>query len=322
MGGKGKETVNRSIPAFPALPALPALVLTLAVALAVVSPAADGPTLTDVLARMGDYVVRYEAELSGIVAEEHYSQDSSDSDTRGRVGPSHRELKSDLLMVRAEGRDGYGFVQFRDVYEVNGESVRDRSERLLKLFVNPTAAARDRAREIMRESSRYNIGRIERNVNVPVLALSFMHPRYIDRFRFKMETEGAGTPKGMPSASTFSLRVDVRVLSFRETGEPPLIDSRDRNGSARTYGRIWVEPDTGRILMTQLNIDTPTVRSNIQVSYQSEPVVGFLVPVEMHEQYLLSRVGYYRMTGVARYGNFRQFTVQTNESITPPKDLP
>jgi hypothetical protein len=205
------------------------------------------------------------------------------------------------------------------VFEVNGQSVRDRSERLTKLFVTTSsAAARNQALEIMRESSRYNIGRVERNVNVPVLALSFLHPRYHPRFKFTMDAEPAGVPKGMPNASNFSLSVDVRVLHFREVGEPPLVDSRDRNGQARTHGRAWVEPDSGRVLMTELNIDTPTVRSTIQVSYQSEPVIGFLVPIEMREQYNMPRRNY-RMSGAATYSNFRQFVVKTDESIVPPK---
>ena len=287
-------------------------------ALAAAASAADKPTLDDVLARVGDYVVRYERELSGIVAEEHYTQATDMSD---RPYLTHRELKSDLLLVQAQGRDGRGFIQFRDVFEVDGESVRDRSERLVKLFVNPTVASRDEALAIMRESSRYNIGSVERNVNVPVLALSFMHPRYQPRFKFTMDAESAGVPRGMPKASNFSVSVDVRVLNFSEIGTPPLIDSRDRRGAAKSHGRVWVEPDTGRILMTELNIDTPTVRSTIQVSYQSEPVVGFLVPVEMRERYVMPKQNY-QMTGTATYGNFRQFTVKTNESIGPPKDVP
>jgi len=152
-----------------------------------------------------------------------------------------------------------------------------------------------------------------------VLTLSFMHPRYQRRFKFTMDTESAGVPRGMPKASNFTMSVDVRVLNFKETGTPPLIDSRDPKGPAQCHGRVWVEPDTGRILMTEIDIDTPTVRSTIQVSYQSEPVVGFLVPVEMRERYLMPRRNY-QVTGTATYDNFRQFTVKTDESIAPPKE--
>src|SRR4249919_2342377 len=235
--------IRFSPPRLPARPAWPALLLVALLA-ATSSTAADRPpTLTDVLARVGDYVVRYENELSGIVAEEHYFQVGDISD---RPQLTRRELKSDLLLVRAEGLDGEGFIQFRDVFEVDGDAVRDRSERLVKLFMNPTVASKNRASEIMRESSRYNIGSIDRNVNVPVLALSFMHPRYQPHFKFTMDAAGAGVPKGMPRASNFAIAVDVRVLSFREVGSPPLIDSRDRRGAARSQGRVWVEPDTGR----------------------------------------------------------------------------
>jgi hypothetical protein len=314
MAMKAFSPARRARLASPARPVL--LVLLLA---ATLSSAADRPpTLTDVLARVGDYVVRYETELSGIVAEEHYSQIGDISD---RPQLTRRELKSDLLLVRAEGVDGEGFVQFRDVFEVDGEAVRDRSERLVKLFMNPSVAAKNRAGEIMRESSRYNIGNIERNVNVPLLALSFMHPRYQPHFKFTMDDAGAGVQKGMPKASNFTIAVDVRVLTFREVGSPPLIDSRDRRGVARSQGRVWVEPDTGRVLMTEITIETPTVDSTMQVSYQSEPLLGFLVPVEMREQYF-ARKRNYRLSGTATYGNFRQFTVRTDEAIVPPKGLP
>lgn len=279
---------------------------------------ADKPSVTDVLARVGDYVVRYERELSGIVAEERYAQTADIAD---RPQLTHRELKSDLLLIQAQGRDGQGFIQFRDVFEVDGDSVRDRTERLVTLFVNPSTASRDQAFAIMRESSRYNIGSVERNVNVPVLALSFMHPRYQPRFKFTMDSEGAGVPRGMPKASNFSLSVDVRVLHFREVGSPPLIDSRNSKVPAKSHGRVWVEPDTGRILMTELNIDTSSVESTIQVSYQSEPLVGFLVPIEMRERYAMPKRAY-QLTGTATYGNFRHFTVKTNETIAAPKDLP
>jgi hypothetical protein len=299
-----------------------AVLLAAAAALAdIAAPAANGrgPSTKEVLERVGGYVVRYETVLSGIVSEEHYVQQADASD---RPHITHRELKSDLLLVNAQGHDGAGFVQFRDVFEVDGDQVRDRSQRLERLFVNPTTASRTLAAEIMHESARYNIGSVERNVNVPVLALSFMHPRYQPRFKFTMDAESAGVPSGMPKAGTFSLSVEVRVLTFRETGDdPPLVDSRDPKGRARTRGRIWVEPETGRILMTEIEIDTPTVESVTQVSYQSEPLLGFLVPVEMRETYLMPKRNY-RMTGTATYGNFRQFTVKTEESVASPKDLP
>jgi hypothetical protein len=275
------------------------------------------PVLNDVLARIGDYVNRYERELSGIVAEEHYRQDS---DALDRPFLTHRDLKSDLLLVRASGAEGEAYVQFRDVYEVDGDPVRDRGERLLKLFLEPSSSALQQAGQIMSESSRYNIGSIERNINVPLLALMFMHPTYQRRFKFSMSTEDRSVPKGLPRSGHFTVSVDVRVVSFKETSSPTIVRG-DGNAEARSHGRVWVDPGTGRILMTELIVESAVVVTTIQVSYQAEPLVGFLVPVEMHETYVIPKRKY-RIEGTATYGNFRQFTVKTNEKVQSVKDQP
>ena len=282
--------------------------------------AADRPlALHDVLARVGDYVTRYERDLSRIVAEEHYIQDGDPSD---RPFLTHLEIKSDLWLVRAVGVEGY--VQFRDVFEVDGQPVRDRSERLLKLFLDPSAATTRQAGQIMAESSRYNLGgRIRRNINVPFLALMFMHPSNRSRFKFAMSAGDRGVPNGMPQSGHFAVSIDVRVLSFRETGSPTLVhDPEHPRRDARSHGRVWVEPDTGRVLMTELVVQSAGVRSLTQVSYQSEPLVGFLVPVEMREEYELSKPSDYRIEGTATYSNFRQFTVKATEHIGSAKEAP
>ncbi len=74
------------------------------------------PTLETVLVRAGLYVIELQRQLSGIVAEEDYVQDvkPSISGTFWRVSSRvHRELKSDLLLVRPVGSNRW--MQFRDV---------------------------------------------------------------------------------------------------------------------------------------------------------------------------------------------------------------
>ena len=104
-------------------------------AFAGVAPAAaQEPSLTTVLQRAGAYVALVERGVSGIVAEERYGQQwtvlprgMSTNEQR------HRELVSDLLIVKLESA---GLVtQFRDVFDVDGAPVRDRDERLMKLFL-------------------------------------------------------------------------------------------------------------------------------------------------------------------------------------------
>ena len=151
----------------------------------------------------------------------------------------------------------------------------------------------------------------------------FMHPRSQTHFKFTMSEGDRGVPEGLPQSGHFSVSTDVRVMSFRETGSPTIIRDPERQGATRDrIGRVWVEPDTGRVLMTELMVDAAGVRSLTQVSFQSEPLVGFLVPIEMREEYKLSGPIAYRIEGTATYSNFRQFTVKAREPSGSRKDPP
>ena len=84
-------------------------------------------------------------------------------------------------------------MTFRDVYEVNGQKVRDRDARLEALFMNPDDSILGRAEAIRRESARFNLGPAYRDINVPTLALVMLHPlpgRDVRRTR----AAGGGSP--------------------------------------------------------------------------------------------------------------------------------
>jgi hypothetical protein len=276
-----------------------------------VAAADDRPPLQTILDRASDYVVRFENTIQGIVAEERYVQDSDKSD---RPFVTHRELKSDLLLVRAEGSD-FGYAQFRDVFEVDGDAVRDRTDRLTKLFINQSLSAHKLASEIMNESARYNIGMVERNINVPLIGLMLLDPMHRARFKYSVNTEHKGVPRGMPKAPSFTLPGDTWEIEFEETATPTLVKGDDQD--AKSHGRLWVDPETSRVLLTEFIVEAKTVRSTIRVSYQSEPIAGVLVPVEMRETYVIKK-RFYTFEGTATYGNFRQFSVTTVESIADP----
>src|SRR5260370_1392492 len=103
-------------------------------AVRVATPAAsEPPPLPDVLHRAPVSVAERQRQLSGIVAEEQYLQDVRSPRRWGKIGGPgvppgrHRELKADLLLVKPIGSNRW--MQFRDVFEVDGRPVRDRSER-------------------------------------------------------------------------------------------------------------------------------------------------------------------------------------------------
>ena len=286
----------------------------LALLLSAPAVADDRPPLAVVLQRVADYVVHYQQVISGVVAEEHYVQNSDKSE---RPFVTHRELKSDLLLVKAEGQSN-GYVQFRDVYEVDGDPVRDRSDRLLKLFLNqkPDESAKKQAAEIMNESARYNIGSVLRNVNTPMFGLILFDPTYQPRFKHSIGTEHKGTPRGLPKSEAFRLAADAWEIDYEEAAAPTVIQGDGQD--AKSHGRIWVDPETGRILITELVNEAKTVRTTIRVSYQSMPLEGVVLPVEMRETYLLKN-RFYTFEGEATYGNYRRFSVNTVEVIGEPK---
>jgi hypothetical protein len=217
--------------------------------------------------------------------------------------------------VKADAQSN-GYVQFRDVYEVDGDPVRDRSDRLLKLFVNPKSdESKKQAAEIMNESARYNIGSVLRNVNTPMFGLILFDPTYQPHFKHTISTEHKGTPRGLPKSDAFRLAADTWEIDYEEVTTPTVIQGDGQD--AKSHGRIWVDPETGRILITELVNEAKTVRTTIRVSYQSMPLEGVLLPVEMRETYLLKN-RFYTFEGAATYGNFRRFSVNTVEVIGEP----
>ena len=144
-------------------------------------------------------------------------------------------LTSDFLLVQMTGQAHY--VEFRDVFEVDGQPVRDRQDRLTKLFLNPAASQPD-FETIVAESARYNIGRVTRTVNTPTLPLLFLDPRVQSRFKFKLATDGApvmvnGSGRSTSASSShFSVSTEVWVVEYQEVDRGTVIRTPKGKGPA------------------------------------------------------------------------------------------
>jgi hypothetical protein len=265
-------------------------------------PAAnDTPTLKSVLSRAGAYVVRFERDLATLVAEEHYIQE-----VLGTASTEHRELRSDLLFVSKMGTHRY--VEFRDVFEVDGRTLRERDERLTQLASRPSDVSMG---QIVTESARYNIGDIERTINVPLLPLMFLIPENQGRFRFGVQKGQTplSTLKDLPPSPYFTVSTEVWVIEYHEVERPTIIRFADRRKDIPARGRFWIEPASGRVLMSELIAEDRTVHATIDVSYQSEPVLDLLVPIEMRETYWRADQPT-RITGIATYSRFRRLSAR------------
>ena len=292
------------------------VVLAGVLALSPSAAAAQSPSLKVVLQRAADYVEQFEQQLSGIVAEEAYEQ------VVKRAAPTsvvleRRQLKSDLLLMQPT--PGFRWVQFRDVFEVDSRPVRDREDRLASLFLQPSSSLFDRVSRIRRESARYNIGNIERTMNIPVLALGVLDRDAQSRFSFSIQARGKGSDgavqRGLPDSPRFRVSTEVWVVAFRESQGPTMVRTPEGR-DVFSRGRLWIEPSSGRVLMAEVTAGGSQVKGQITVSFQSEPLLGFLVPVEMRESYQRSRDTRV-IEGVATYGKFRQFRVEVHEQIGP-----
>jgi hypothetical protein len=280
-----------------------ALVCAVALPLGVSGQTADLDELVD---RASDYVVLYEKNFVGVVAEESYRQTvrggRAGTDLRGfpiEAPSQRRDLKSDVLLVRAPAGDRW--IQFRDVFEVDGKPVRDREERLTKLFLQPSADRQRQEEDIAAASARYNIGAVNRTVNMPVLALDVLEPRNRVWFTFHL---------GKRSGATVE-------LAFQEEERGRTMIHTNDNQPMRAHGRFAVEETTGKVLQSTLATETDRLRAQIDVTYGTDPAIDLLVPREMRERYT-TKDGT-TVEGRATYAKLRRYQVKVDEKLTPKK---
>ena len=277
--------------------------LTAAV-MAIAAVSAQEPALDVILARAAVYVADYQKRLQGIVAEEHYIQSYMSTSRTRRINREGRQLRSDVLLVKLAGDDWW--MQFRDVFEVDRRPVRDRDQRLYKLFVDAKTDARAQAQTIQNESSRYNLGPVTRTINIPIMAMLFFEQVNQPRLEFKLANAGS-----VRKLTALAAAGDIVTIEYRENGPRTMVrGANDRD--IPSHGRVWIDRTTGRILRTELITEDTQLRALVDVSYKSTAGVNFLVPGEMRETYIVRQTET-RIDGKATYDKFRQFSVSTTE---------
>lgn len=294
---------------------VPRLSAACAIVLAALTPGvfASGPE-DEILDRATAYVQRFVEAFSGVVAEEQYRQ-------KRTTPPGTRTLRSDFLLTRFTGSSHWHV--FRDVFEVDGQPVRDREEeRLVQLFLRPAHDTLRRAQAIAAASARYNIADIG-TVNNPFLAMAVLQPGYRDGFRFRM--------RGLEK----SLAPGVRRVQFEEVRRPTIL-RQGPNLDLPSRGQLWIDEATGRVVKTELRLGQrfPAV---IVTVFGRDETLGLDVPAEMRERYPIpgqaapgsvggdglsaARVRPLEdaeVTGVATYGRFRRFQVTTDTDLGDP----
>jgi hypothetical protein len=259
--------------------------------------AAPSGDVFPVLLKASDYLAGYVKALSSVVSEERYEQVLRRTGDHTSAGMTiSRVLLSDYLLVVA----GTGeWMPFRDVYSVDGAPIRDRSDRLLKLFVEAPPDAYQQALRIRDESSRYNIGSGVRDTNVPTFALQALTGEWRGGFTFRL--------KGHERVG----ETDTVVVEYVEAGSPTLVAGR-ANEDVPSRGRFWIDPADGRILRTLFETRPNGGVNTLEVRFRYEPKLDLLVPGEMIER---RNAGAEFVEGKATYTNFRRFRVDTSMEI-------
>jgi hypothetical protein len=264
----------------------------LAAAMLCVSRAdAQSPKVDELIPKATAYAHLFVERFSNVVAEERYEQEIT-------VPKRKRVLVSDFLLVKPPGDELWN--AFRDVAEVDGKPVRDREDRLMKLFLEPSSNSLRRAAEIREAGARHNLADIG-TLNNPLLVIGFLQSQYVDRFRFNL----AGLEK--------KLGADVRTVRFVEFRQPTML-KRNANGDLFSRGLIWIEEATGRVVKTELQLGGQTAPIRITTLFEFDEALGINVPIVMEDWYP-DRTGEFR--GKASYGKFRRFEVKTEETIHP-----
>ena len=267
----------------------------------------SSPGLTSVLQRATEYVTRYEAELGNLIGSEEYVQNAVWLAPSARGSPMvakrlQRRVSSDFLIIQV----GSEWSALRKANRVDGTKVKESEPAFEDAFDNSPEANHNRLLAMKGESTRYNIGDIIREINLPTVALKVLRESEVSRFTF----EHAGSSK-IDGVQTW-------VVRFHEQLSPTLVVG-DKGKFLYSNGTLWIKPETGRVLRTEFNVenpDTPSrLKARIVVTYSEGKNIMMLLPSLMDEHY---ESEFNAVDCKAFYSNFRPFEVDVKFDIHPP----
>jgi hypothetical protein len=248
------------------------------------------------LPRAAAYVQQFERDFSSIVTDETYDQQAH-QDWRGstemRRNELERHIRSEMLFMRLPGQ-GLAWISARNVLEVDGTAITDSRDRIERVIGGNAEGLAQRLLSLADEGARFNIGTVQRNFNDPILPLLFLDPEYQPRFKFRLE-----------KLETMNDVSAVRT-TFKESERPTVI--RETGGKdIPLSGAMWIRPDDGAVVRTDVAGETSAVRFNIRIDYRHDARLDTWVPGRMEEHYTHTALDVDRVDCVAVYSNARRF---------------
>jgi hypothetical protein len=182
---------------------------------------------------------------------------------------------------------------FRDVREVDGKPVREKQDRITKLFLEPFNNAIRRAQDIHRDGLRNSVdnGRLMD----PLTVIGYLQPEYQSGFRISL------------GDVAHSLGPDIREINLTPT---------PARAKTALPARAWVSEATGEVVKTELRSGFGARAEVTTTTFGADPVLKIRVPLEMKDE--VPR-GSDDFIGTATYSNFRRFEVRTEADVQVPE---
>jgi hypothetical protein len=240
-----------------------------------------------------DYVSVYQEQFAFLLADEVTVQRVF-SGTRPPTEPAaSRTTRGEVFITFLDGRRHWTIV--RDVAEVDGLPAADRVD-LTSIIGREDADTL--ARRLFALNARYNIGRVLRNFNDPMLALLALNHTHRPRFAFDLGRVDRRDPS-QPLAT----------LRFRERERPTLVRSTT-GASVYARGEITLEAATGIVRRTSVTFDADDIEAELTTHFEREDRLGLWVPAIFTERYTSTRDRREVTTVESRYTNYRRFEVK------------
>src|SRR2546422_980614 len=176
-----------------------------------------------------------------------------------------RRVSSDFLIIQV----GQEWAALRKANRVDGSKVKEPEPAFEDAFDDSPDANQKRLIAMKGESTRYNIGDIIRETNLPTLALKVLSKSDVSHLAF--EWAGSSKIEG----------IQTQAVRFREQATPTLVIG-GKDEFLYSNGTIWIEPETGRVLRTEFNVEnhytTSPVKARVVVTYAAGKNLNVLVP--------------------------------------------
>lgn len=272
----------------------PVVTAALAVMVSVGAPAAQTPPqLADVLSRAAQAVATLEATLPVLVVEERYAQSAELTKSMGgsTIGATNvgaqpgtnsmvegamirvkRTLRSELLLVRRPAVP-VTWSGARHTLELDGKPTGGDPQRLAQLAADPRALEQQWG-GLADESRRNLVGPVERGLYVSLCPLALLRVDQQPRVAFRKEGE-----ERVRGTATWK-------VGFVEQKGPSLLRSSG-NVQVAARGTFWIDPDTGRVLRTRLEVGSglSLEQWRLDADYALDPGLGVWLPAEARERY-------------------------------------